>query len=99
MVYKVFVVFSVMCYEHSPLLMAILSTKMEYPTSLQTLERYFSLANIASQNWKINDTCLENRAKVAKAAFAHFCGFTKLQSSIFQFCDAMFAGLGFWIII
>jgi hypothetical protein len=53
-------------------------------------------ANIASQNWKINDTCLENRAKVAKAAFAHFCGFTKLQPSIFQFCDAMFAGRWFW---
>ena len=40
---------------------------------------------------KLEDS-LANSAKVAKAAFTHFCGFTKLQSSIFQFFDAMFAG-------
>ena len=43
---------------------------------------------------------LANSAKVAKAAFTHFCGFTKLQSSIFQFSDAMFAGrwdIPFWL--
>jgi len=39
-----------------------------------------------------NDICLANSAKDAKPGFAHFCSFTKLQSSIFQFSHAI---LGF----
>jgi hypothetical protein len=44
---------------------------------------------------KLEDS-LANSAKVAKAAFAHFCGFTKLQSSIFQFRERdVCGGFGF----